>query len=311
MEPSSSLSPSTQPSISFAPTDVPSRKSSLTPASNPSNRPSISFTPTGSPSSKPIVTPTLSPSVEATSLPSYLPSFSARPTSSPSISAKPSSSVSPSVVPSRRPTMEPTSSVSPSTQPSISFAPTDTPSGKLSLTPTSNPSISPSLLPTMMVPSTQPSATRSFQIRSTFKSFDTSENWCLTFDSDTDTGAVNLSKINVRVCNPSNNFQIWSRDKYGQLSVTGLRGEKSCMLSLSKYLYMDECSVEDDPGERRRFELKGVEGGIEILQRKNGNIFLTGFDPDKKYSKVRLYEFGSLITSLNTWKVHYIPKSEQ
>ncbi|KAL9184502.1 hypothetical protein ACHAXT_012472, partial [Thalassiosira profunda] len=118
--PSTSANPTSQPSISSAPSNVPSTSAS------PSNLPSISSAPSNMPSisAVPIMQPSISPSV------STEPSSS--PTSQPSTSAKPSSlpSESPSIssMPSESPSHMPSTSAAPSSQPSASPSTSTAPS---------------------------------------------------------------------------------------------------------------------------------------------------------------------------------------
>jgi hypothetical protein len=142
---SSSMSPSTPPTVSNSPSPTASPSWSSTPSQTPSTSSSptasttASVTPSPSEGSSPSSTPSNSPSISQTSSPSESPSSSASQSpsvsasqsasnsASPSVSQSPSASASPSVSQSATPSISVSSSSSPSASPSASETPSMTP----------------------------------------------------------------------------------------------------------------------------------------------------------------------------------------
>ncbi|KAL7427899.1 hypothetical protein ACHAXH_001088, partial [Discostella pseudostelligera] len=165
----SSINPSTSPTITSLPT--------VSPMESPSAAPTITLS--SLPSFPPSIMPSARPSIYVTSLPSNYPTIgpSMIPTSSPSISPSfgptyqpsnfPSKSLQPTALPSATASMLPSiykSSV-PSRLPSI--APSASPTSQVSLLPSSQPSINPTLVPTPIataIPSSIPSIVPTIEI---------------------------------------------------------------------------------------------------------------------------------------------------
>ena len=139
--------PSSVPSVSAIPTDVPSDEPSSTPtvaksdipsmsqmpsfeSDIPSTRPTVSSQPSGIPSRSPTSIPTVSsqpskiPSQAPTSIPTISSSPTSIPSSQPSMSVNPTKNPTQSIKPSPTPTGTPTSTTTPSTNPTS--APTQT-----------------------------------------------------------------------------------------------------------------------------------------------------------------------------------------
>ena len=158
MNPSVSIrtsnNPSMTPSLSTNPSSVPSMNPSVSmrPSNNPSMTPSLSMNPSSDPSMNPSV------SMRPSNNPSMTPSLSMNPSSVPSMN--PSVSMRPSNDPSMTPSLSTNPSSGPSMNPSVSMHPSNDPSmtPSLSMNPSSDPSMNPSV---SMHPSNDPSMTPS------------------------------------------------------------------------------------------------------------------------------------------------------
>ena len=309
--PSVSLNPSSihsdVPSVSLIPSSMPSDKPSLSlnPSSMPSNKPSLSLIPSAMPSNKPSLSaipsamPSDVPSVSAipSAIPSNKPSLSLNPSDTPS--SVPSVSLNPSSMPSNKPSLSAIPSEMPSDVPSVSAIPSAMPSDVPSVS--AIPSVAPS---TSNAPSSNPSShlDREFTIRSVFTLFDQSRNWCLTAMEK----GMN-SKIKVRPCvaydetGRSGNLQLWKRNEHGQLLLAGPTMNEWCLKSLSKAVFLDNCSSGSTVPEDERFDVVNN----RVVQVKNTKTWYVGFDPSRRFSSQYLYKSGSLNDSIDKYRITY------
>jgi len=139
---------------------------------------------------------------------------------------------------------------------------------------------------------------RVFQIKTTFNEFDSSREWCLTAEFKEIS-----SKLYVRPCKSyadiKDNLQLFASDEYGQLKLAG-PSEGFCVASTSRLVEFDNC--ESNVNERKQITV-GTDG--RLTQYKGGQTYLFGFDPDKRFSRLRLYKLGSFNESLDKWSVVY------
>eukprot|EP00554_Chaetoceros_debilis_P003324 CAMPEP_0194080556 /NCGR_PEP_ID=MMETSP0149-20130528/6556_1 /TAXON_ID=122233 /ORGANISM="Chaetoceros debilis, Strain MM31A-1" /LENGTH=833 /DNA_ID=CAMNT_0038762305 /DNA_START=114 /DNA_END=2615 /DNA_ORIENTATION=+ len=151
VSPAPTVLPTFRPSVSSIPSNQPSSSPSMSPTSNPS----LSSMPTITKSNKPSITLSRVPSTNPTLAPSK------PPTSSPTLSPSMNHSVAPSPLPSSALSSDPTGSptLSPSSKPTAkaSAAPSHSPEGSPSSIPTSNPTMDPSFSPTES-PSVEPTS---------------------------------------------------------------------------------------------------------------------------------------------------------
>jgi hypothetical protein len=205
----------------------------------------------------------------------------------------PSLSMNPSAAPSDLPSVS--SSSSPSDVPSLSMNPSAAPSDRPSKLPSNQPSLSSS-------PSSSPSSQFDlvFQIKSTFSGFASTE-WCLTVENK------NLfSKLHVRPCkfysNVRDNLQLFATDVYGQLKLKG-PNDQYCVASTSRLVQTQGCEglsgVVDES-----LQISVLRDG-KLGQFKAGQQFFLGFDPEKRFSRIRLYKAGTFNTSLDKWNIVY------
>ena len=163
--------------------------------------------------------------------------------------------------------------------------------------PSMEPSVSPS---TSNVPSQNPSASleREFEIRSFFGEFDQARKWCITAE----TQGIG-SRIIVRPCDEqTRNLQVWKRDELGQLKLAFV-SDGLCIKSVSRKISLESCSSAEPIAEALTFEVMDETG--EIKQTKNNKIFLVGFDDERRFSRLSLFQDGSFNKSLDKWKVRY------
>ena len=74
-----------------------------------------------------------------------------------------------------------------------------------------------------------------------------------------------------------------------------------CLRSMSRTVFLDNCSAETDPADEFTFDVSDN----KIVQQKNGKTFYVGFDPDRKFSKQKLYKMGTFNESLDKWRITY------
>ena len=181
-------------------------------------------------------------------------------------------------------------------------------SSPTSIAPNSSPSSSfhPSLYPT-------PICGRDFQIRTKFYM----ENYALRYNSTSQTREVEWcagteyvaigSMIKNRPCNETTNAdtQIWRRDEGGQIKLSRVNEDLCLKKTGSRALTLQTCDEVSNVSENRKFILSDEEHTITTVGRSNK--LLVGFELDRKFSRLRLYEDGSLNGSLKTWETKYGP----
>ena len=194
-------------------------------------------------------------------------------------------SPSPSATPSRSPSESPSTSLLPSASPSISSVPSASPSSSSQ-------------------PSTHPSSVydREFQIRSNYDGYNSAFPWCAGPEK-IEIGAL----IKNRPCDYVNSArtQIWRRDEGGQIKLSRIQDDLCLMKTGSRRITLDTCEETFDVSEVRKFTLGDNEHTLTMV--KNKNTFLVGFEVDRIYSRLRLYEQGSLNDSLKKWETKYGP----
>ena len=167
----------------------------------------------------------------------------------------------------------------------------------------SMPSASPSESPSS-VPSGSPSTylEREFHIRTTFDKFDFSggTTWCAT-PKDVSDGSI----VRMRPCKSYTSFdinvQLWKR------TVNGIRlarpGGNLCLMKNSLSLRLGVCGSDAD---RFNFNLDDDNGTISIIAN-NGKLYMVGYDPERKFSQLRLYQAGTTNPTLTLWETAYGP----
>ena len=163
--------------------------------------------------------------------------------------------------------------------------------------PSSQPSISPSSVPTTALTTYYD---KEFQIRTSYHRFDYSSNdWCAT-----PAFLANDSKIKMRPCksysSTETNIQVWKRTSDGQIKLSRPNDNYCLKKSSSTVLRLDQCSGDNE----LKFTLN--DDTHELTIDTNAKTFLVGFDVDRKFSQLRLYKFGSINPSLETWEIKYV-----
>jgi hypothetical protein len=192
------------------------------------------------------------------------------------------------------------------------FSRTSQPSTRPSLSPSLTPSSAPSSVPSSN-PSNSPSAEyeRTFRIRAISDRFSEDYDWCLTA-ANLAIGYSGPSKLYVRPCSSTPEFQkyqYWVSDQYGQFQLAKIKGDKICMVSTSRAIHLDTCSfMEGQPPDRLLFgieEVGNTANNSMISQEKYGKKYYLGFDPNRKFSRVKLYMDGALNPTLAEWFIEY------
>ncbi|GFH56563.1 hypothetical protein CTEN210_13039 [Chaetoceros tenuissimus] len=199
-----------------------------------------------------------------------------------------------SSVPSSIPSDIPTVSLKPSTNPSVSSEPSTQPS--LSLEPSQTPSVSaqPSNVPSVsVVPSSTPSAVvdKEFQLISKFEKFGQDKDWCLTAFDD--------MKLHVRPCG-SYDSQLWKFTSTNKLTLADRAEGEFCVRTTFRQLSLDTCGDSNDVSVINFAYKDG-----SILHTKNEKTWKVGFDPEKRFERVRLYRDGTLNEVLDKWDIRY------
>ena len=159
----------------------------------------------------------------------------------------------------------------------------------------------------------QPSSSyeREFQIRSVFDLFDLSRSWCLQAVAQGSKGDAS-DKLQVRPCKSYSadeiNLQKWKRDVYGQLLLADpLENPGYCIKSTARTLYLDNCQANEVGAKdfNTQFILDNDDDAGTIAQVKSSISYYVGFDPSRRFSRLRLYKKGTINNSLNKWQVVY------
>ena len=187
----------------------------------------------------------------------------------------------------------------------------DMPSLTLSTSPNVLPASDPSLSasPSPLEPALQPSLTyeKEFQIRTVFGLFDASMIWCLQADQLIK-GVT--SKLLVRPCKSfsdgESSLQKWKTDAYDQLFLADpLENHGYCVKSRGRTLYLDNCvsSATAARENNTQFTFHGDTGTISHV--KSAVSYLVGFNPTRRFSRLRLFKNGTFNdSSLYTWRVN-------
>ena len=106
------------------------------------------------------------------------------------------------------------------------------------------------------------------------------------------------------------NLQKWKRDVYGQLLLADPSDNPGyCIKSTGRKLYLNSCQdgegVATDSYMQFMLDTDEDAGEGTIAQVKNNISFYVGFDPSRRFSRLRLYKKGTINNSLNKWKVVY------
>jgi len=115
------------------------------------------------------------------------------------------------------------------------------------------------------------------------------------------------SKIKVRPCvaydetGRSGNLQLWKRNEHGQLLLAGPTMNEWCLKSLSKAVFLDNCSSGSTVPEDERFDVVNN----RVVQVKNTKTWYVGFDPSRRFSSQYLYKSGSLNDSIDKYRITY------
>ena len=203
-----------------------------------------------------------------------------------------------SSVPSFVPSDIPSVSLMPSTNPSVSSIPSSQPS--VSLEPSQTPSIStqPSDVPSVSIaPSASPSAVvdKEFQLISTYGKFgEDSKDWCLTAFDD--------AKLHVRPCGSyDSDSQLWKFTSTGKLTLADRAEGEFCVRTTFRQLSLDTCGDSNDVSVMNFAYKDG-----SITHTKNDKTWKVGFDPEKRFERVRLYRDGTLNEVLDKWDIRYL-----
>ncbi len=172
---------------------------------------------------------------------------------------------------------------------------------EVNFSPSASPSKSPSTTPTE-----SPSAffDREFQITTTFDKFDFSagQTWCAT---PKDVSATSI--IRMRPCksysSTETNVQLWKRTTLG-IRLARPTGDL-CLMKNSLFLRLGICGSDTD---RFSFNVDDDAGTISIIGQ-NGKNFFIGYDPQRKFSQLRLYKRGAINPTLTLWETVYVDGS--
>jgi len=148
----------------------------------------------------------------------------------------------------------------------------------------------------------QPSAIldRIFQIRTDFSLFDSGRKWCLQADQTT---KGDSTKLQVRPCQSPTvdvdfDLQKWKSNAIGHIFLADSQDAAGhCIKSTGRKLYVDDCESADN------FAFDDVLGTIGLT--KGSTSYLVGFDPTRRFSRLRLFKSGTFNDSLYNWHVFY------
>jgi len=284
---------SVQPSLiassapSMALTAVPSLGASNAPSETASLQPSFIA------SSAPSVTVTAVPSIEASNAPSETASLqpSVKPSSAPSMTVTSVPSIEASDVPSDTASLQP--SEMPSSAPSSTVTVTSVPSIEASNTPSDTASLQPSVI-------TDEVNKSEFLIKTVYDAYSSQSEWCVTAEfKDTD------SKIYVIQCKDysrrSENLQLWGIDVDGHIKLAGPAQDDYCITSLSRSLVIRACANDI---KAQVFNLNEIEGTVSQT-KESGEVLFIGIDDVRIFSKLKLFQDGSINATLTTWRLKY------
>ena len=111
-------------------------------------------------------------------------------------------------------------------------------------------------------------------------------------------------KLHVMPCRSydsrSENMQLWKFTSTGKLTLAGKAEGEFCVKSTYRQLTLDVCGDSNDTSVINF----GFEDG-RITQTKNSKTWEVGFDPDRRFERVRLYRSGAWNESLDKWVIRY------
>ena len=147
-----------------------------------------------------------------------------------------------------------------------------------------------------------------FQIQTIFYDFDFSENstWCITASSITH-GSMH-SMVAVRRCKSDEKLQVWALSSVYQLQLVAFPRNPTCMKTQSRSIFLDSCTNTGDTDTIDEMETFRIDmdnhGGQTIHQTKGGTNFNLGLEPQREFTRIRLYEEnGWWNDSLDKWVI--------
>ncbi len=148
-----------------------------------------------------------------------------------------------------------------------------------------------------------------FQIRSNSNQLDFSGNvtWCLQASS------IALdSRLNVKICDPSEKLQLWATDAFGQLKLAAYPNNPTCIRTRLNRAFLDVCQKASQNLSRKNqaqsFTFEDNAGGTLIRQpavnKRNADRFIgLEFGIENVPVEIKVYTSGESNDSLNKWKV--------
>ena len=103
--------------------------------------------------------------------------------------------------------------------------------------------------------------------------------------------------------------QIWRRDEGGQIKLSRVNEDLCLKKTGSRTLTLQTCDEVSNVSENRKFILSDEEHTLTTVGRSNK--LMVGFELDRKFSRLRLYEDGSLNGSLKKWETKYGPNFDK
>ena len=113
------------------------------------------------------------------------------------------------------------------------------------------------------------------------------------------------SKIHVRPCKDyslrSENLQLWESHGDGHIKLAEPAQDDYYITSLSQSLVIKAC---ENDVKAQVFNLNEIEGTV-TQTKANGEALFIGIDDLNIFSKLRLFQDGSINTELTTWRLKY------
>ena len=139
-----------------------------------------------------------------------------------------------------------------------------------------------------------------FLIKTVYEAYSSTSEWCVTAENK-----VTNSRIHVRPCKDYNlrseNLQLWESHWDGHIKLAGPAQDDYCITSLSRSLVIRAC---ENDVKAQVFNLNEIEGTVTHT-KANGEALFIGIDDVNIFSKLRLFQDGSINAELTTWRLKY------